>query len=163
MGSDTTDEIAEIMDRARRWPTQVRIAPASRILGSLEGPIPALSARPGRRRRRHVPGGRPAADGSGMPADPRRGAVAEVRRVNVMLDLNVLPDVLLAREPLFADARALWDAHNRGIITGHVAAHGLTNLFYVLRRVVGTEPARPHRRPVPPPDLRDRPGRPARA
>ena len=66
----------------------------------------------------------------------------EVRPMKALLDINVPLDVLLAREPWLADSRSIWDAHNRRAIVGHVAAHGLTNLFYIARRIVGIEKAR---------------------
>jgi predicted nucleic acid-binding protein len=68
--------------------------------------------------------------------------VAEVRLLNVLIDVNVPLDVFLAREPWLTDARAVWAAHNRGAVVGHIAAHGFTNLFYIARRVIGTEKAR---------------------
>jgi predicted nucleic acid-binding protein len=68
--------------------------------------------------------------------------VEEVRLLNVLLDVNLLLDVFLAREPWLADSQALWTAHHRKRYVGHVAAHGLTNLFYIARKVIGTEKAR---------------------
>ena len=68
--------------------------------------------------------------------------MAQVRVLRVMIDLNVLLDVLQAREPWAADARAIWAAHNRRVILGHIAAHGLTNLFYIMRRSVGVDQTR---------------------
>jgi predicted nucleic acid-binding protein len=62
--------------------------------------------------------------------------------VNVLIDINVPLDVFLAREPWLSDARAVWDAHHRRAIVGHIAAHGFTNLFYIARRIVGFEQAR---------------------
>ncbi len=66
----------------------------------------------------------------------------EVRLLNVLYDVNLLLDVLLAREPWVADARAIWTAHHRKRLVGHIAAHGLTNLFYIARKIIGTEKAR---------------------
>jgi predicted nucleic acid-binding protein len=62
--------------------------------------------------------------------------------MTALIDINVPLDVFLAREPWLTDARAVWDAHDRRAIVGHIAAHGLTNLFYIARRVVGLEKAR---------------------
>lgn len=66
----------------------------------------------------------------------------EVRPVNVLVGVNILLDVFLAREPWFPDAREVWAAHTRRAIVGHITAHGFTNLFYTARRTVGTEKAR---------------------
>jgi hypothetical protein len=40
------------------------------------------------------------------------------------------------------DARKIWSAHYYRLLVGHIAAHGLSNLFYIARRVVGIEKAR---------------------
>src|SRR3954452_22110492 len=77
-----------------------------------------------------------------MPSDRRGRAVEEIRPLNVLIDINVPLDVFLAREPWLSDARAIWAAHHRREIIGYIAAHGLTNLFYIARRVVGVEKAR---------------------
>ena len=68
--------------------------------------------------------------------------MAQARFANVMIDLNVLLDVLLARAPWLADSRAIWEAHDQGMIFGHIAAHALTNLFYMSRRIIGVDQAR---------------------
>jgi predicted nucleic acid-binding protein len=68
--------------------------------------------------------------------------VEEVRRLNVLVDVNVLLDVFLAREPWVEDARAIWTAHYRRALVGHIAAHTLTNVFYIARKAVGIETAR---------------------
>jgi len=34
--------------------------------------------------------------------------------MNVLLDINLVLDVLLARQPWFADAAQVWDAHRNG-------------------------------------------------
>ena len=66
----------------------------------------------------------------------------EVRPLNVLLDINVPLDVLLDRRPWVAEAQAIWAAHHDRRIRGHLAAHGLTNLYYIARRVIGSEEAR---------------------
>jgi predicted nucleic acid-binding protein len=66
----------------------------------------------------------------------------EVRLVNVLFDVNLLLEVFLAREPWVAEAQALWTAHHRRHLVGHIAAHSVTNLFYVARKVIGLEKAR---------------------
>lgn len=66
----------------------------------------------------------------------------EVRVLSVLLDINVLLDVFLVRAPWFADAQALWTAHHHRRLVGHIAAHGVTNLFYIARKIIGLEKAR---------------------
>ena len=48
-----------------------------------------------------------------MPWDHRGGTVEEVRRLNVLIDVNVLLDVLLDRAPWVDQARKIWTAHHR--------------------------------------------------
>lgn len=54
--------------------------------------------------------------------------------MNVLLDLNVVLDVLLVRQPWFADAERVWDAHRNGQITAAIAAFSVPTIFYVVRR-----------------------------
>jgi hypothetical protein len=62
--------------------------------------------------------------------------------MNVLLDLNIVLDVILQRQPWFAEASLIWDAHLQGRIRGHLVATSLTNLFYITRRILGTDEAR---------------------
>lgn len=57
-------------------------------------------------------------------------------------DLNVVLDVLLAREPFFAASAAALDAVGRGRVEGYIAGHLVTTLFYLLRRNCGADRAR---------------------
>jgi predicted nucleic acid-binding protein len=66
----------------------------------------------------------------------------EVRLRNVLIDVNILLDVFLERKPWVDDAREIWSAHYYRLLVGHLAAHGLPNLFYIARTVVGIEKAR---------------------
>ena len=54
--------------------------------------------------------------------------------MNVLLDVNVVLDVFLARQPWFGDASQVWDAHRNGQITAAVAAFAIPTVFYVVRR-----------------------------
>jgi hypothetical protein len=53
--------------------------------------------------------------------------MAEVRLLNALLDVNLMLDVFLEREPWVAEAEGLWTAHHRRRYVGHLAAHGFTN------------------------------------
>jgi predicted nucleic acid-binding protein len=57
--------------------------------------------------------------------------------MTVLLDLNVLLDALLGREPWRAEADAIWDANREGRIGGRVSAAALPTLFYVIRKQEG--------------------------
>jgi predicted nucleic acid-binding protein len=54
--------------------------------------------------------------------------------MNVLLDLNFLLDVVLARAPWSADATQLSDRIATGAARGLVAAHSLPTLFYLCRK-----------------------------
>jgi hypothetical protein len=62
--------------------------------------------------------------------------------MNVLIDVNVVLDVILEREPWLSDSKGVWDACYQMRLTGHLVATGLTNLFYISRRIIGTERAR---------------------
>jgi len=62
--------------------------------------------------------------------------------VNVLLDTNSVLDVLLAREPWQTDAQAIWRAHEDGLITAYVSASSMTDVYYIVRRLVGADIAR---------------------
>jgi predicted nucleic acid-binding protein len=62
--------------------------------------------------------------------------------MKVLIDANVALDVILERRPWLDDSKAVWDACHETRIVGHLVATSLTNLFYVSRRLIGTEKAR---------------------
>jgi predicted nucleic acid-binding protein len=62
--------------------------------------------------------------------------------MKVLIDANVALDVVLERRPWLDDSKAVWDACHETRIVGHLVATSLTNLFYVSRRLIGTEKAR---------------------
>lgn len=51
----------------------------------------------------------------------------------ILLDVNVLLDAFLARQPFDADALRLLKAHDEGKIVIYVAASSLQNIFYIGR------------------------------
>jgi predicted nucleic acid-binding protein len=59
----------------------------------------------------------------------------------VLFDLNVVLDVLMRREPYFADAARLWALAETGQLEGFVAGHSFTTLFYLYQRQSGPERA----------------------
>jgi predicted nucleic acid-binding protein len=60
----------------------------------------------------------------------------------VLLDTNILPDVLLLREPWVRQASAIWQANDDGKIVCYVNASTITDVFYIARRAIGTDAAR---------------------
>lgn len=60
----------------------------------------------------------------------------------VLFDSDVLLDVLAQRQPfVVASAQAL-NTVTQPQVQGYVAGHAVTNIFYILRRQVGSETAR---------------------
>ncbi len=54
-----------------------------------------------------------------------------------LLDTDVILDLLLAREPFRAAARALWTAHREGEFEGFVSPVTPVNVFYIGRKIKG--------------------------
>lgn len=60
----------------------------------------------------------------------------------VLFDSDVLLDVLAQRQPfVIASAQAL-NTVTQGQVQGYVSGHAVTNIFYILRRQIGSEAAR---------------------
>ena len=51
--------------------------------------------------------------------------------VKALIDLNVILDVLLARQPFYAASAGVWAAAETRRVTGLLAAHSLSTLFYL--------------------------------
>jgi predicted nucleic acid-binding protein len=62
--------------------------------------------------------------------------------MRVLIDVNVVLDVILERRPWLEDSKGVWDACHETRIAGHLIATAVTNIFYVSRRLIGTEKAR---------------------
>ena len=52
----------------------------------------------------------------------------------LLIDTNVVLDVLLDRAPWVEDATALLDAIAKGQAEGHLAAHSVTTVYYIVER-----------------------------
>ncbi|MCB1096998.1 MAG: hypothetical protein KDN22_15605 [Verrucomicrobiae bacterium] len=57
--------------------------------------------------------------------------------MTVLLDTNVLLDVRLTREPFAADSAKVYDACERGEMTGFLSASAVMGLFYIIRKATG--------------------------
>ena len=55
--------------------------------------------------------------------------------MRALIDINVILDVLFVRQPWFQDARAIWQAHEDGLLTGYLAGSAMTDIFYIGRRL----------------------------
>jgi len=61
--------------------------------------------------------------------------------VKLFVDTNVVLDVLARREPWFKDSSHLLAHIEQGRATGHIAAHTLTTLHYLLSKHLGQQKA----------------------
>ena len=57
-----------------------------------------------------------------------------MKNINVLLDTNILLDWLLDRKPYADNAIGVLKLCNTGTIKGYVAAHSITNIFYIARK-----------------------------
>jgi len=61
---------------------------------------------------------------------------------SVLIDLNIILDVLQKREPFFETSAQLLAAAETGQISGLVAAHSITTLFYLIQKDKSSADAR---------------------
>jgi predicted nucleic acid-binding protein len=57
--------------------------------------------------------------------------------VKLLIDINVVIDVILARAPWYRDAALLLDAIDNGRVEGYVAGHTITTAYYVIAKQKG--------------------------
>ncbi len=54
--------------------------------------------------------------------------------MKVLLDLNIVLDVLLGRDPWYAEAQDIWDSNLAGRMTAYLAAFSMPTAFYIVRK-----------------------------
>ncbi|MGI9044715.1 MAG: PIN domain-containing protein [Gemmatimonadaceae bacterium] len=54
--------------------------------------------------------------------------------MKILIDVNVILDVILARKPWAADSALLLDVAERGKFTAYVAGHTITTAYYIVTR-----------------------------
>jgi predicted nucleic acid-binding protein len=60
----------------------------------------------------------------------------------VLIDLNIILDVLQKREPFHDASAQVLAGIETGLITGYLAAHSITTLFYLIQKDQSTSAAR---------------------
>ena len=55
--------------------------------------------------------------------------------LTVLIDTNILIDFLIDREPFTMNAREIIRKSQEKIIDAYLAAHSITNIFYILRKI----------------------------
>ncbi|MFN2170338.1 MAG: PIN domain-containing protein [Candidatus Promineifilaceae bacterium] len=62
-------------------------------------------------------------------------------KIQVLIDLNVIIGVMQNRQPFYEDSAGVLDSVVRGKVSGWLAAHSITTLFYVISRTRNRETA----------------------
>jgi predicted nucleic acid-binding protein len=62
--------------------------------------------------------------------------------MRVLFDTDLVLDLVLDREPFVEDAATLFSLHERGRIDGYISGITLVNVFYLTRKLKGSEGAR---------------------
>lgn len=57
-----------------------------------------------------------------------------MKNMRILLDMNVLIDYLIKREPFNGSAERILNACISGELKGCIAAHSMSNLFFILRK-----------------------------
>ncbi len=60
----------------------------------------------------------------------------------ILIDTNVLLDYVLTREPFYEDAKSIVAVCADGKIKGCIAAHSISNMFFILRKDYNAEERR---------------------
>lgn len=60
----------------------------------------------------------------------------------ILVDTNILLDYVLCREPYSQAARSIIIACKQRLVSGCIAAHSITNMFFILRKVFSAEERR---------------------
>ena len=60
----------------------------------------------------------------------------------LLVDVNVVLDVLLDRQPHSVASSAVWAAIERGLAEGFLAAHAVTTIHYLVRKELGEPKAK---------------------
>lgn len=58
-----------------------------------------------------------------------------MKSMRILVDTNVLLDYLMDREPFKESAEQIMKACASGAVEGRIAAHSISNLFYILRKI----------------------------
>jgi predicted nucleic acid-binding protein len=56
----------------------------------------------------------------------------------LLLDINIVLDVLLDREPYVQASAAVWNAAENGLVHGLLSAHALTTIHYLIKKSSAT-------------------------
>lgn len=54
--------------------------------------------------------------------------------MRILIDTNIIIDYLMFREPFYRSAETIFNNCEKGKMTGYIAAHSISNLFFILRK-----------------------------
>lgn len=60
----------------------------------------------------------------------------------VLFDTNIILDVLEKREPFYESSKSTLESCVSGKVTGYIALHSISNIFYILRKRYSSEDRR---------------------
>ena len=63
-------------------------------------------------------------------------------KLSILIDLNIILDVLQNREPFYEDSAQVLACVETGLVTGYLAAHSITTLFYLIQKDQSANAAR---------------------
>ncbi|MGH2517232.1 MAG: type II toxin-antitoxin system VapC family toxin [Ktedonobacterales bacterium] len=70
------------------------------------------------------------------------GHIRQSSSARVLVDTNVVLDQLLRREPWYTQAQPFWQARDERRLIAYLPASVLTDIYYIARRQIGSDPAR---------------------
>jgi predicted nucleic acid-binding protein len=62
-------------------------------------------------------------------------------KLQILVDLNVIVDVIQERQPFYTDSAHILDAVANRVVEGYMAAHTVTTLFYITARFADRQTA----------------------
>lgn len=57
--------------------------------------------------------------------------------MKILIDTNVIMDVLVKREPFYADSARVWTLIREKFIAGYLSAISINNLYYIVNKLQG--------------------------
>lgn len=65
--------------------------------------------------------------------------VPDSKDMRVLVDTNILLDVLTKRAPFYLNSARVWTLIREDIIEGYISAISVNNLYYIIKKLKGTE------------------------
>ena len=59
--------------------------------------------------------------------------------MKILIDTNIILDVLIKREPFYADSARVWTLIRERTIAGYLSAISINNLYYIVKKLKGCD------------------------